>query len=1098
MEGLDAAALTILEESLDIPEGEARQAFVRKRTEGAPLLRARVETLLGNASKQWSSLATEAFGQARAAPMALPERVGPFRIVGRIADGGMGSVARGERDDGVYAQTVAIKFIRGDISAPLAVARFDAERRILARLDHPSIARVIDGGTEAGRPWLAMEFVDGAPLNAALEARDAPLADRLATFLAVCEAVAFAHRNLIVHADIKPGNILMRADGAIKLLDFGIARLIEDSEGDEAYPLTPGYAAPERAGGVAPTIAGDVFSLGVLLRETVPPPIPHDLEAIAACATASDPARRYPDVAALIADVRAYLGHFPVSARRTSGRLYRAAKFLRRHRAGAIVTSAILVLLATATVVSTGLYFRAEGARIEAERRFLEVRDLSRFMLFDLYDDLADSPGTVTSRARLAQMARFYLERLQQVPNPPVDLRLDIARGWRRLAAVEGLSGVSSLGHPDRARDALDRAEAVAAAILAERPDQAGAMEEMGWVLLGRWSLSADNAAGAALNLRGADWFQRALRLEPGRAGAMLGLLTARKNRGYDLVRLDRSAEAVPVLRAGLDALRAAHFPPALAREARTLEVNMLGRLGDAVYYAGDVSSSLPWYREQDRIVRAELARRQSVVWTDKLGESKFNLSGTLQEMPGHLPEALAEAQAGVAPIERMLSFGADSNLQMRLLILYSQEALVLDSLGRHDEAAAVSQRSVDLRQTRLAGALQDPQRRRDLAAALPNHAGILAHAGRREAACAAARQAIGLWQALRSAGDLSPRDARTEIPPAEAAVRTHCGWESGPASGDLKLAREPEPGGLPAPLDGGFRRAGNDCDFGNAEADEIAKLDDAGELRRRALQLHQSGIERLHVQAGRRIDFEKDGRRLPLGAAFLADLVDHRLAQDARAGGEEMLAILPAHPIELGNAHRRLVHQFGRLQGQEGRLAPQHPRGRRAQIVVQLGQHLVALGPVVAHRRLPPSIRRESAPRGPACPIDGNVFTPSAAIASGRQAKANAWRLRSRERSERRPGSRYAARCASPPGGAGRCSSLWRRSGAVPRPGSRRRTRSGAGRGRGRGPAARRPVSRPAVQRRSVRASGERSRARQRSAAASNRCRARNRTASG
>ncbi|MFL6862809.1 MAG: protein kinase domain-containing protein [Allosphingosinicella sp.] len=772
---LDAQALAILEECLDLPEGETRDAFVRERTAGAPALRGRVETLLGHGAKRWQSLATMAFASGSGAPLALPERVGPFRLVSLIADGGMGSVARAERDDGVYAQTVAIKFIRGDISSAQAVARFDAERRILARLDHPSIASVIDGGSEEGRPWLAMEYVEGAPLTVALDAREAPAAERLAAFLAVCEAVAFAHRNLIVHADIKPGNILMRADGAIKLLDFGIARLIEEAEGDEAHPLTPGYAAPERADGAAPTIAGDVFSLGVLLREIVPAPVPDDLGAIAARATAADPAARYPDVAALVADVRAYLGHFPVAARHGSGRLYRAAKFLRRHRLGAIVTAAILAVLAAATIVSTGLYLRAESARVEAERRFMDVRALSRFMLFDLYDDLADSPGTVTSRARLAAMARLYLERLQSVPNPPVDLKLDIARGWRRLAAVEGLSGVSSLGRPDRARDALDRAEAVAGAILAEQPGEAGAMEEMGWILLGRWSLASDDVANAALALRGAEWFRRALAHEPGRSGATLGLLTATKDRGFDLVRMDRSAEAVPILRAGLAALRAAHFPPALAREARTLEVNMLSRLGDAVYYAGDVAGSLPWYREQDAIVRAELARRPSVVWTDKLGEAKFNLSGVLQELPGHGAEALAEAQAGVAALERTLAFGADANLQMRLAILYSQEALVLDQLGRHGEAAEVSQRSVGLRQARVAAAPGEQQRRRDLAAALPNHAGILAHAGRRQDACAAARQAASLWAQMRGRRELSPHDARTEVPAAEAAIRAHC-----------------------------------------------------------------------------------------------------------------------------------------------------------------------------------------------------------------------------------------------------------------------------------------------------------------------------------
>jgi tetratricopeptide (TPR) repeat protein len=512
-----------------------------------------------------------------------------------------------------------------------------------------------------------------------------------------------------------------------------------------------------------------------LLREIVPEPLAHDLDAVAFCATAEDPARRYPDLAALIADVRAYIGHFPVTARHRSGRAYRAAKFLRRHRVGAIVTSAILVLLATATIVSTALYFRAERARVEAERRFLEVRDLSRFMLFDLYDDLADSPGTVTSRARLAQMARLYLERLQQVPNPPVDLKLDIARGWRRLAAVEGLSGVSSLGHSDRATDALDRAEAVTRSILAEQPEEPGALEEMGWILAGRWTLTAQSEAGRRVNFAAAGWFHRALVAQPGRPGAELGLLTAQKNRGFDLGEMDRSRDAIPVLRQALAGLRSHRFEGRLAREARALEVNILGRLGDAVYYAGDVPGALPYYREQDAIARAERARRPSVVWTDKLGEAKFNISGTLQDIPGHLPEALAEVRAGVSALEQALAFGMDSNLQKRLLILYSQEALVLDAMGRHDEAAAVSQRSVDLRQQRLASAPRDLQRQRDLAVALPNHAGILAHAGRREAACAASRQAIALWQALRAGGALSARDARTDIPPAEAAVRTHC-----------------------------------------------------------------------------------------------------------------------------------------------------------------------------------------------------------------------------------------------------------------------------------------------------------------------------------
>src|SRR6185369_4321965 len=145
--------------------------------------------------------------------------------------------------------------------------------------------------------------------------------------------------------------------------------------------------------------------------------------------TATAPADRYQDVAAFAADIGAFLGHFPVAARADPGGLYFAGKFLRRHRTGAIVTGLVIALLAGAAILSTILYLRAENARIEAERRFLEVRDLSQFMLFDLYDSLADSPGTVGSRVRLAAVARRYLERLQQVPDAPVDLKLDIARG---------------------------------------------------------------------------------------------------------------------------------------------------------------------------------------------------------------------------------------------------------------------------------------------------------------------------------------------------------------------------------------------------------------------------------------------------------------------------------------------------------------------------------------------------------------------------------------------------------------------------------------------------------------------------------------------
>jgi serine/threonine-protein kinase len=498
----------------------------------------------------------------------------------------MGSVAKGERDDGVYVQTVAVKFIRGDLSGAAALERFDEERRILARLGHPSIAHVLDGGSQDGWPWLAMEYVDGEPLTEALDQAGADPQARLEAFFAVCDAVAFAHRNLVIHADIKPGNVLMRRDGAIKLLDFGIARLAAEADPDEpqaAHPLTPAYAAPERAGGGAPTIAGDIFGLGMLLRDVLGEQSDADTAAIVAHATAADPAERYADVPALVADLRAYRDHRPVVARRNAGWRYRAGKFLRRYRLGASVTAAVMAILAIAAVTATVLYLRAEQARTEAERRFTEVRELSRFLLFDLYDDLADSPGTLPSRLRLADTARRYLDQLQRVPDAPADLRLDIARGWRRLAMVEGLSGVSSLGRPDRARQALVRAEAETRALLADNPDHAGALEELGWIEIGRWTIQGDSAASEQTTARAAAAFARALAIDPRREQAVLGLLTTRRNTGYELIWSDRPADAIPVLQGALNDLRRRRFGQASAREAFALEggaAQPVGRCG--------------------------------------------------------------------------------------------------------------------------------------------------------------------------------------------------------------------------------------------------------------------------------------------------------------------------------------------------------------------------------------------------------------------------------------------------------------------------------------------------------------------------------------
>lgn len=786
---IDTQALKIVEDALGIDDPPARAALVAMRCGGDEALRARVEELLRHDTDQLRLTPTESFINPLSVVEAIPDRIGPYRVTGEIARGGMGAVVRAERDDGVFEKQVAIKLIRGDLASGRAKARFADERRILAKLSHPGIVRILDGGDVDNRPWLAMDYVEGLPVTQALEG--ASHAARLDAFEAVCEAVTYAHRSLIVHADIKPSNVLMSADGAVHLLDFGIARLIVRLDGDESgdpYPLTKGYAAPERGVGVAPTIASDVFSLGVLLLGMLGKRVTGedlelvagsrlpvgelqgDLAAIAGKALAEKPEARYADVGALLSDVRRHRAFVPVAARGDAGWRYVAGRFVRRHRRGLALTAVAGAVLIATTVVSTVSYFRAERALAESDKRFVELRGLAQFMLTELSDSMSDAPGTLPARARLAEVAGRYLERLRAVPDAPLDLRLDTARGYLRLAKLQGLSGTANLGRPQDATFSLDRAQAILSALDA---DAAGVSATLGEVALGRWSLASDTE-GQKWTLAAAAHFARALVQVPGDNAALLGSLTVRKNQGFDLTSADKPGEALPLLRHALADLRATRWPADLQREAKLLEVNLLARIGDAAYYGGDISGALVPYRETAALIRAEIARAPSLMWQEKLGEAAWNVSSTLGEM-GRNSEGLAEAERGIAEMQRTLSFGPDAAIEQRLIILLGQQSLLLDALGRTREAAEASAMGISLRRKRLAGSPQDVTSQRDLAVGLAAHADILDKTGARGEACATARQGAALLAEMKHDGDLSARDQRIDVPKLDAAVQRNC-----------------------------------------------------------------------------------------------------------------------------------------------------------------------------------------------------------------------------------------------------------------------------------------------------------------------------------
>lgn len=307
--------------------------------------------------------------------------IGHYRIVREVGHGGMGRVYEAERADGAYEHRVALKVVRAGLSWGALRDRFLQERQILASLDHPNLARLLDGGvTDDGRPYFAMEFVAGQPITDYAATHDLDLRARLELFRDVCAAVAHAQRRLVVHRDLKPSNILVTGEGEAKLLDFGIARLL--GSGEEAgftqfgpRLLTPEYAAPEQLEGGTITTATDVFALGRVLQELLSADssgeqagrLPRDLLRIVRKATAADPDRRYPAAAALGEDLARFLGGYPVQAR-PAAPAYVIGRFMARNKLAAGAAAAVVLTLIAGVVATTWQADRAQQAAERATR----------------------------------------------------------------------------------------------------------------------------------------------------------------------------------------------------------------------------------------------------------------------------------------------------------------------------------------------------------------------------------------------------------------------------------------------------------------------------------------------------------------------------------------------------------------------------------------------------------------------------------------------------------------------------------------------------------------------------------------------------------
>jgi eukaryotic-like serine/threonine-protein kinase len=426
-------------------------------------------------------------------------RIGPYRLVRRIGQGGMGAVYLGIRDDDQYQKQVAIKVLKRGMDTDFMLNRFRQERQILANLDHPFIARMFDGGaTGDGLPYFVMEYVDGVPITKYCGEKGLTVIERLRVFRLVCEAVQYAHRNLVVHRDIKPSNILTTKEGTPKLLDFGISKVLDPGvpmdtavTQRELRMLTPDYASPEQLKGLRISTASDIYSLGAVLFELLTGELPHrtesgslaelekaicetdaqapssvvarngalaknvrhelkrhlagDLDNIVLMAMRKEPEGRYSSAAELSEDLRRYMEGLPVLAQ-VDRWTYRARKFVRRNRL--MVGAALLVAASLVTGIVTTT---VQASR--AERRFQLVRGLANTMLFDLHDQMEHLPGSTALRAATIHSVTKYLDTLASDGSHDSNLDLEIALAYERAGNIVGHPYMSNLG---RTADAIN------------------------------------------------------------------------------------------------------------------------------------------------------------------------------------------------------------------------------------------------------------------------------------------------------------------------------------------------------------------------------------------------------------------------------------------------------------------------------------------------------------------------------------------------------------------------------------------------------------------------------------------------------------------
>ncbi|HKS57629.1 MAG TPA: protein kinase [Steroidobacteraceae bacterium] len=687
----------------------------------------------------------------------IGQLVGQYRILQRLGGGGMGVVYLAQRADQQYEKRVAIKLIKRGMDTDSVLRHFHMERQILATFDHPNIAHLLDGGaTEDGRPYFVMEYVQGVPVDVYCDAKKLSITERLQLFRQICGAVTYAHRHAVIHRDLKPSNILVDSDGVPKLLDFGIAKVLQPGEYRESVltmlglrMMTPDYASPEQVRGEALTTASDVYSLGVVLYKLLTGSQPYDLprtshdisraiteteprrpsavagsaerwarglrgdlDNIVLMALRKEPERRYQSVERFSDDIRRHLESLPVLARQDAFG-YRALKFVQRNKA-ATAAAALVALSLLGGIVATSWQAQkakeqeaiAKAQKARAEQRFSDVRRLAHSVLFEYYDAIENLPGSTAAREMLVKNAITYLDSLAGEASDDKALQLELAAAYDRVGDVHGrVFSAASLGDRAGALNNYMKASRIREAIVASDPHDERARTEL---------------AGSYITI------------------------------GSQLQETNELPRGVQYVRKGI-----AEYVKALAENPADMQIrNELARaynnLGLALEETGDAAGSMQNHREalqlREALVAAEPANGK---YQRNLAVSYINL-GRAQVLTGALHEGLASNQGAMTLCTALLANDARNADYRRLLSnTYQNDGEYRDFLGDSAGALASFRKKLALDAQSMADDPLNAAAREDFGYANARIGDLLAESGANAQALPYRAKALALFERM-------------------------------------------------------------------------------------------------------------------------------------------------------------------------------------------------------------------------------------------------------------------------------------------------------------------------------------------------------------